>query len=331
MTVHAQALEFAAPRVVQIKQVELPRVGPTDVLVRTLYSGISGGTEILAYRGEIDPDLPLDEKIPALGGSFEFPFRYGYSCVGRVEQTSPEGPPEGSLVFSLHPHQDVFVCRARDALCIEGIDPRLGTLLPIVETALQISLDAGPCAHETVIVVGLGAVGILTAALLAREGARVVGLEPRSWRRRAAEAFGIESTTPDQAADLIGDEGAALLVEVSGNPKALAHGLAFLAHEGTALVGSWYGSRAVSLPLGRDFHRRRLTIKSSQVSTIPAALTPRWSFDRRREVARRLLEELPLKGVATHEFPFEDAARAYEEIDNGAEGLIHAALRYEAP
>ncbi|MDP8955570.1 MAG: hypothetical protein M3N24_01225, partial [Actinomycetota bacterium] len=103
--------------------------------------------------------------------------------------------------------------------------------------------------------------------------------------------------------------------------------LRLLRHEGTALVASWYGTKVVPLPLGADFHRRRLTIKSSQVSTISSSLAG-WDRPRRRAAARSLMEELPLELLATHEFSFEDASRAYAAIDEEEPGLIHAALRY---
>jgi threonine dehydrogenase-like Zn-dependent dehydrogenase len=120
-----------------------------------------------------------------------------------------------------------------------------------------------------------------------------------------------------------------LVVEASGRPEVLAASLAPLAHEGTALVCSWYGTKPVALPLGGDFHRRRLAIRSTQVSTIPSHLAGRWDRRRRREAARSLLSELPLDCLATHEFPFERAPDAYAAVAGGAPGLIHAALRYE--
>jgi threonine dehydrogenase-like Zn-dependent dehydrogenase len=122
--------------------------------------------------------------------------------------------------------------------------------------------------------------------------------------------------------------GVPMVIEVSGNPAALTAALPLLAHEGTALVASWYGLRPVTLPLGGEFHRRRLTIRSTQVSTIPARLAGTWSRDRRRATARRLLDELPVQALATHVFPFTDAAAAYAAVDRGEPGLLHAAFDY---
>jgi threonine dehydrogenase-like Zn-dependent dehydrogenase len=126
-----------------------------------------------------------------------------------------------------------------------------------------------------------------------------------------------------------GGRGADLVVEASGNPQALAAALSLLAHEGTALVCSWYGTKPVTLPLGAAFHRRRLALRSTQVSTLPAVLTARWDRRRRAELAWWLCRELPLSALATHAFPFERAAEAYACADRKDDGLIHAALRYQ--
>jgi threonine dehydrogenase-like Zn-dependent dehydrogenase len=129
-------------------------------------------------------------------------------------------------------------------------------------------------------------------------------------------------------AERTGGSGVSLVVEASGNPGALVAALDLLAREGTALVLSWYGTKPVALPLGARFHRERLTIRSSQVSTIPSALAGRWDRARRRAAAAALLGELPLAALATHAFPSEDAAAAYAAVDHGDGGLIHAALRW---
>ena len=175
-----------------------------------------------------------------------------------------------------------------------------------------------------VVVTGLGAIGLLTSLLLTRAGARVVAVEPESARRERAAELGIRAVPPGDA-----PSGVPLLVETSGAPAALADGLALLAHEGTALVGSWYGTKPVPLPLGEHFHRRRLTIRSSQVSTIPYAAQGRWTNARRRAAARDLLDVLPLKALATTEFALADAAEAYAALDRRDPGVLHAALRYE--
>ena len=329
----ACAVQFTERRQVDLVDVDLPEPGPGQLVVATAYSGISAGTELLAYRGELDPDMLLDEAIGPLGGTFRYPFRYGYSCVGHVEHGT-DRLPSGRLVFAFHPHQDRFVVAETDVVPLEdGTDPRQATLFPLVETALQLALDAGPVLREPVAVLGLGAVGLLTALLLRSAGAEVLAGEPRECRREVAGSLGIRAVGPEQLPELVAattsGRGVPLLVEVSGAPSALAGALALLAHEGVALVGSWYGAKPVPLPLGAEFHRRRLVLRSSQVSTVPAALASRWDVGRRRRAARRLLGELPLATLATSEFAFSDVASAYAAVDGGEPGLLHAALCWD--
>lgn len=282
---------------------------------------------MLAYRGELDPHLPLDETLGALGGTFAYPFQYGYGCVGEVEE-SRSSIATGELVFAFHPHQDRFTIDAADAIRLGSLGAREATLLPLVETALQIALDAGPLFGETVIVYGLGTVGALTSLVLGRAGARTIAVEPQPWRRDIVGALGVEVVSPEALADVVGDTDVSLAVEVSGNPAALRSALGVLAHEGTVLVASWYGTKEATLPLGAAFHRRRLTIRSTQVSTIPAGLTGRWNTDRRRRAAVAMLSSLPVASLATHTFAFEDAGAAYAALDSGTAGVMHAALGY---
>ena len=327
----AQALVFVAPGRVEFQAVDVGEPGDGQVLVRTAYSGISSGTELLAYRGHLDPHVALDETIGSLGGTFAYPFAYGYSCAGQVEASRGDLA-EGAAVFAFHPHQDRFVAGTADVVAVGDLPPRLATLFPLVETALQISLDVGPVLGEPVVVVGLGAVGLLTGLLLTRAGARVLGAEPRAWRRQAASAMGLQAWSPEALPEVVsgatGGAGVPVVVEASGNPEALASSLPLLAHEGTALVASWYGTKPVSLPLGAEFHRRRLHLRSSQVSTIPVHLQGRWSVSRRRAVALELMGELPLAQLATHQFAAAEAASAFAALDRGDEGLLHAALWY---
>ena len=145
--VPARALFHTAPRCVEIRELPTPHPAPGEVLVRTVCSGISSGTERLVYRGEVPADLALDDTIGALGGSFSYPFAYGYACVGEVAES-------GQAVFAFHPHQDVFAARADELIPLPGIDPASATLLPLVETALQVTLDAGTGYRDRVIVLG---------------------------------------------------------------------------------------------------------------------------------------------------------------------------------
>jgi len=326
----ANAVRFVAPYVVELADVAVPETRAGEVLVQAEFSGISGGTEMLAFRGELDSSLPRDETLGALAGTFEYPFMYGYSVVGTVEESRSDVA-EGERVFAFHPHQTRFVVSAADVVRIGQRDPRIATLFPLVETALQISLDAGVRYRELVAVVGLGPVGILTAILLTRSGATVLGSDPKPWRRQTAETCGLEAVEPKALGDVVRSatrgRGADVIVEATGNPEALGESLGLLSTEGVAIVASWYGAKPVTLPLGADFHRRRLEIRSSQVSTIGGRAV-RWDRRRRLQETQALLAELPLSALASHTFPLERAPEAYAALDRGDDGVIHVALDY---
>src|SRR5215469_3169764 len=316
--VPARALFHTAPRCVEIRELPTPRPAAGEVLVRTVCSGISSGTERLVYRGEIPAELGLDDTIEALGGTFSYPFAYGYACVGEAAES-------GQLVFAFHPHQDVFTARTDELIPLPAIDPAPATLFPLVETALQVTLDAGTGYRDRVIVLGAGVVGLLTGLLLQRSGWRPLIAEPQAWRRAVASSLGVTTTAPEELVK----EQVPLVIDASGNPEAPAMALNLLAHEGTLLIASWFGTKPVVLPLGGAFHRRRLIIRSTQVSTVPARLSGTWGRSRRRQETATLLPELPLAELCTHAFDFGDAAEAFRAVDQGTPGLMHAVLNYD--
>ena len=317
-SVPARALFHTAPRCVEIRDLPAPRPAAGEVLVRTTRSGISGGTERLVYRGEVPADFALDDTIDALTGTFSYPFAYGYACVGEVAES-------GQQVFAFHPHQDVFVAQPSDLIPLPGVDPAAATLFPLVETALQVTLDAGAGYRDRVIVLGAGVLGLLTGLLLQRAGWRPLIAEPLEWRRAVAGRLGVTTAAPTELAN----EVVPLVIDASGNPDAPALALDMLAHEGTLLIASWFGAKPVVLPLGGAFHRRRLTIRSTQVSTVPARLSATWTRSRRRQEAVALLPELPLAQLCTDIFDFDHAAEAFRAVDEGKPGLMHAVLTYD--
>ena len=322
-----RALWFVGPRQVELRGTDTPAPAADQCSVRTICSGISSGTEMLAYRDELAAGPPRRRGDRLARRALPHPFQYGYSAVGRVEATGADvsGLAPGDVVFAFQPHQERFVAADRELVPIGELDPRHAVLLPYVETALQVSLDAGPVLEEDVVVSGLGVLGLLVAMMIGHAGGRVVGVEPVAWRREAAGALGIEAIDPGRLDDL---PEPALVIECSGNPAALARALEVVAHEGTVLVASWYGAKPVSLPLGGRFHRRRLTIRSTQVSTIPAAMAGRWTPRRRLERARELAGSLPLERLATHVVPFDRAGEGYARVDAAEPGVVHMAFGY---
>lgn len=321
---------FRGPREVELRQEDLPPVGANDVRVRALASAISAGTEMLVFRGQVPPGTELD--LPTLQGSFDFPIKYGYASVGRVVEAGAlvRSPVAGDAVFVHHPHQSEYVVPASMPVRLPaGLEPTLGVFLANVETAVNVVLDAAPRLGERVIVFGQGIVGLLITQLLRRTGiSQVSVVDPFGQRRALASRLGA-----DEALDPSQNTAGAnfdLAIEASGNAAALDAALASVAFAGTVVVCAWYGTKPVPLTLGGPFHRRRLRIVSSQVSTVDPALEPRWSRDRRLTVALDLLCRLELGSLITHRFPIEHAADAYALVDRRPEDSVQVVLTYPA-
>lgn len=310
----AQAVWFTGPERVELRQEALPPIGKGEVRVQAVASGISAGTEMLVYRGQVPPDLPLD--LPTLEGSFGFPIKYGYASVGRTES--------GDLVFVHHPHQTEYVVPASAAISLPEQLGERGVFLANVETAVNVMLDAAPRLGETVLIFGQGVVGLLLTQLAVRVGARVFAVEPHDLRQRLAAKLGAQVMFPDEIQD------ADVVIEASGNPAALNQAVRCVAFGGTLIACSWYGTKPVSLDLGEAFHRRRVRIVSSQVSTIDPSLTGRWSRERRLALARDLLAELELDALITHRFPLDAASQAYDLVARKPEETVQVLFTYEA-
>ncbi len=320
-----------------LRQETLPPLGPSDVRVRALASAISHGTEMLVYRGEVPSELPLD--LPTLKGSFAFPIKYGYASVGRVEAIGEDvtGLAPDDLVFVHHPHQDRYVAPATMATPLPAhLDPEIGVFTANLETAVNVMLDAGVRLGERVVVFGQGVVGLLITQLVRRVGADpVIAVDPFPLRRQIATEVGADvALVPDEGLveeirRLTGGTGADLVIEASGRGEALGQAIDSVAFQGTVVVCSWYGTKPVGLMLGGAFHRGRVRLVSSQVSNIDPALGPRWTRERRKELAVRLLGELQLSRLITQRIPIQRAAEAYDLVDRHPEDTVQVVLTYD--
>ena len=272
-----------------------------EVLVRTLHSGISRGTEMLVFRGEVPASEHQRMRAPFQQGDFPGPLTYGYSSVGVVE----EGPPalRGRAVFCLHPHQDRYVVPAAAVHPLsEDVPPARAVLAANLETAVNALWDGAPRVGDRIAVVGGGAVGLLVAWLAGRmPGCRVQLVDLQPARAALAQRLGVGFALPDEAS---GD--ADLVIHASGQGAGLQTALRLAGFEATVLELSWYGTRAVELPLGQAFHARRLVLKSSQVGHVAAARRARWDHAQRLRLALRLLADPVLDALVTGASPFDE-------------------------
>ena len=338
--VTSRSLWFSGPRTIEMREKTVRPPEPGEVRIRALCSSISHGTEMLIYRGEVAADLPLDLTLPSMEGSFAFPIKYGYANVGRIIQPGSrvEGFVEGDLVFAFNPHETDCTIPARFVVKMpDKITPRKGIFLANVETAINVLLDAAPRIGERVVVLGQGTVGLLITQLCRIAGAGLIATcDPFEKRRKLSSALGADividpeaESTSARIREATDGEGADVVIESSGRPEALDEAIRATAREGRVVVVSWYGAKRATLALGEDFHRNRITIKSSQVSNLDPCLAPRWTLERRQELALRYLNELRLEELITHTFSFEDAAAAYRLIDERPEETVQVLLGYD--
>jgi threonine dehydrogenase-like Zn-dependent dehydrogenase len=295
----AQACWLAAPGQAELREEQVPRPGADEVLVRTLHSGISRGTESLVFRGEVPPSEYARMRAPFQAGELPAPVKYGYSNVGIVE----EGPAElrGRPVFCLFPHQSRYVVPAQAVHPLPpGVPPARAVLAANMETAVNAMWDAAPRVGDRIAVVGGGVLGMLAGYLAARlPGCAVQLVDTQVSRQATAGALGMGFALPGSA-----ESDADLVIHASGNGKGLATALRLAGNEATVLELSWYGTRAVSLPLGEAFHARRLTLKSSQVGQIATAQRARWDYRRRLALALTLLADPALDVLTNVSAPF---------------------------
>ncbi|MGW3118769.1 dehydrogenase [Streptomyces sp. NPDC001107] len=318
----ARAFWLSRPGLGEIRSVDLPEPGEGEVLVRSLYSGVSRGTETLVFRGGVPESQHAAMRAPFQEGEFPAPVKYGYLSVGRVE----EGPEElvGRTVFCLYPHQTRYVVPVSAVTVVpDDIPAERAVLAGTVETAVNALWDAAPLVGDRIAVVGGGMVGCSVAALLARfPGVRVQLVDADPARAKTAEALGVDFALPG---DALGERD--LVVHASATEQGLARALELLAAEGTVVELSWYGDRKVSLPLGEAFHSRRLTIRSSQVGTVSPARANR-SYADRLALALDLLADPALDALITGESAFEELPEVMPRLASGEiPGLCHR-VRY---
>ncbi|OVE86251.1 zinc-dependent alcohol dehydrogenase [Natronolimnobius baerhuensis] len=335
----ARTLYFTAPRTVAVRRQPVPEPGPNEVRVRTTVSAISAGTEGLIYRGDAPANLPADSELEALTGDLSFPLSYGYAAVGEVTAVG-KNVSESWLerrVFAYNPHESHFCAPTDDLLVVpEDISNREAAFVANLETAVTFLLDGAPLLGERVAVLGQGVVGLLTTAVLAEMPLEtLVTFDAYERRRERSEALSADRSLDPlefeirEGVEAVAGERTDLTYELSGNPDALDGAIAATGYDGRVIVGSWYGTKPTTLDLGGHFHRDRLEIESSQVSTIAPSLRGRWSRERRHEVVWDWLRQLEVESLLTHEFPLEDAGRAYELLEERPEEAIQVVLTYE--
>lgn len=327
-------LVIREPGVAEVREQPIPQPADDQILVEADFSAISAGTERMFFQGRVPAGTEVDTNLPGLSGRVSYPLRYGYSLVGRVRQVGSAVEPawSGRRVFAFRPHQSHVACSPSEVVPLaDDIDSLDAVLLATMETAINPLLDGAPLVGERAVVHGLGSVGLLTTALLAEVPlSTLIGVDPAPARRQAALDFGAQRVldpgqggSEDKLMELLTGEpmGADLSYELSGAPAALDLALASTGYAGRVVIGAWYGEESIPLRLGEQFHRSRLELVSSQVSTLNPRRRGRWTKERRLEVALAAVRRLRPSRLISHRLPIERADEAYALLDQPRECL----------
>lgn len=299
-----------------LQQEELVSPLPSQLLLKSLYSLVSTGTEKLVASGQVPTAMHQLMRVPSMGGDFGFPVKYGYSLVGQVVS---EGAFEDQLVHLLHPHQDsLIIDSANISLVPKEIPAKRAALASNIETALNAIWDSGVSVGDKVVVCGFGMIGGLVARLLSLMPAvEVVVLEKNGYRIAQATQMGF-ATNPNTLQNFD------YSFHTSGSSAGLQACIEAVGMEGKIIELSWYGTKSVQLQLGADFHYHRKQIISSQVGHVPFAKNARWNYQRRKEVVWELLKNPVFDAHITHEISFADSPAFFEALRGGTllnEGL----------
>ena len=321
---NARAFWLRAPGHGEIRQAALPNPGPGELLVRTLRSGISRGSETLVFRGGVPPDQRAAMRAPFQEGELPGPVKYGYLNVGVVER----GPAElrGRTVFCLYPHQTAYVVPAHAVAVVPAEVPAARAVLAgTVETAVNALWDAAPLVGDRVAVVGAGMVGCCVARLLARfPGVEVTLVDVDPARAEVAAALGVEFAASGEAPG-----GRDLVFHASATSAGLQRSLELLAPEGTVIELSWYGDAEVRLALGGAFHSGRLRVRSSQVGAISPARRDRRTNAERLALALELLRDPAFDALLTGESRFEELPDVLARLAAGSLPAICHTITYD--
>lgn len=312
---------------------------PDQLLVRSICSAISAGTEMLVYRGQLPDQMSLDASLASLASQASYPLQYGYACVGEVISAGKDvaGNWLGKRVFSFQPHVSHFTATADQLILVpDDVDSQAAVFLPNMETAVNLVQDGAPVVGERVVVLGQGIVGLLLSGILAAcPLAALYTLDTISKRRETSITLGATGSYDPRGdldnfkSKLLLETGADLIYEVSGVPDALNLAIGLSGFDSRIVIGSWYGNKSALIALGGDAHRNRLRISTSQVSTLAPALSGRWDKKRRFEIAWEMIRRLQPQTLITHRRALAQADDLYKLLHNKPEEVLQALFVYD--
>jgi threonine dehydrogenase-like Zn-dependent dehydrogenase len=343
-----RTLTLVGVRELAFEPLDPPQLAAGEVRIRTLFSGVSAGTELSQYRATspfMTREWDAGHRVfrDSTKPSWTFPVRnFGYEEVGEIVEvgSSVTSVAAGDRVFGTWGHRTVHTMSEADAadrLIPQSADPRIGIFSHIGAVALNGVHDAGVRMGDLVVVFGLGVPGQIVAQVARQSGATVVGVDPLSSRREIALRLGIDRVldpTANPVADIIKSEttgrGADICIEVSGSAAALAEAMRTVAYASRVVAMGFYQGELRGIQLGDEFHHNRIELISSQISGVAPSASHRWNRLRLWQTAVRLQHEgrLTLLPLITDVVPFDDAPALFVRLDEGDPTILQSILSF---
>ena len=342
-------VSFTSVRVAEVVDEESKPLAPDEVRIGTLYSGISAGTELTAYRGtNAYMNKKWDEKQRLFvdgSTSFEYPVNgWGYEEVGEVTEIGSEVSTVkvGDVVWGTWGHRTETVQkeeRAAKRILQAGTDARVGIFSQIGAIALNVVLDGDIHVGETVVVFGLGVPGQLVAQLARLNGARVIGVDGVASRRELALKLGADlvldpadGPVAERVRELTDGRGADVVLEVTGNYHALHEAIRTVAYNSRVCVAGFMQGEGIGLRLGDEFHHNRVQLVCAQISGVNPSIDHRWNEYRlqRTFIDLAVAGKVNVTDLISHEMPLEEGGEAFAMLDTATSDVLQVVLNAKA-
>lgn len=347
-----KVLTYTGPKKLQVNDAESKPLPENCVRLATMYTGISHGTEMNIYRGDAPQWKKVQDGASRLfvepkgeQKAWHYPISsnddgvwyMGYAAVGKVIEVGSKvtSLKVGDVVYAVAPHESELIVSEYGCQKLpDGIDYRIGVFLNNLNTAFNGILDSRIKLGDYVVVSGLGVLGQLLAQLAKMSGAIVIGVDTYDLRLNKAKelccdyVYKAGENTAYTIKKLTNFRGPDLVIEASGSTRGLQEAVRMAAYDGNITVISWYHGPYDVLDFSGEFHHNRVTICTSHTTGIDKAISNTWNMERRNEVCLQLLKKLHLKDLITTQIDFNEAPKAYEQIDMHGDQVIQTILDY---
>ncbi|MFI7126685.1 zinc-binding alcohol dehydrogenase [Nonomuraea sp. NPDC050153] len=340
-----RVITFEQPGRVRVSLESPSELAPGSVRVRTIYSGVSAGTELTAYRGTnpyLNRQWDTERRLFVDGQTHAYPLTgWGYQEVGEVVEAAPDvaDPPVGSLVWGIWGHRAEAVVSAEKLVghvLPPGADPLTGVFARVGAIALNAVHAADVHLGDQIAIFGQGVIGLLATRLAVLSGARVVAADAIPDRLELARKFGASEVFDVRAgsvAELMRKrvEGADTVIELSGTHQGLHEAIRTVRKGGRVVAAGFYQGDGVGLRLGEEFHHNQVQLVSSQIGGVASWLAHRWDVERLQRTFMALVHEgqIEVGELISHVVPVERAAEAFDLIDKHQSEVLQLVFTFE--